>query len=982
MRIVLLFILIIFHVTSFCSSWQQQVDYDIHCRLDDQKHALEASMSITYHNHSSQPIHHLMMHTWMNSFSHKSSPYSKQLDHLNLDSKLTLDKKDEGGYTLLTFNQNHEPLSFQFVDASHEILSLQLNQDCLPGDSITFHVSFILDIPKNISRGGHLGQSYQMTQWYPKVALLDSMGWHTMPYLELGEFYNEFGNYKVTIELPSNYKVAATGMLQTKEEIQFLNRYSDSCMAMNKNQEAVPHLIPASSDQYKSLEFNAQHVIDFAWFADKSFLVHEKDIEIGHRIVRAWSYFYPLKIQAWNSAATYCEHAIKYFSEFVGPYPYPQVTVVECNRPGSDGMEYPMITLIDQGYDSPPELEKVIIHEIGHNWFQAVIATDERNKAWMDEGLVTYYEHRYATSKGLISLLSLTPWTLNSDFEKTNNFQWYIQAARNRDIASISPVDQFSINGYVESIYEKPAKGLALMEKSLGTERFDSLMKSYYSKWQFRHPSDLDLLAMFRSAGVDWFDKLYLNSNKKANVAIKPTGVGHHITISHDQDFSFPIELSGYIKEQKKYSRIIPSLEKQAEFDLADDSIQYFIADPDLLLPEKVRKDNILRQIPSPYAPKAMQLHFLPGIGHSITQDIYLNPVAGYNVYDGFIPGIALHNLTLPASNFLFAGMLGYGLRSHKLTVEAGLEQHILINSSGIDRLTASGEFRMFSMNESTRNHYKDRYFKIAPQLKVSIKPKTQYGAQRELSMRPIYIGLNYVDPLSDKVVPDQRSYWVNELKFDLYNPRTLHPFAWNITAEMGRGFNKLYSSFKANIPYKFAHHKSGELRLFAGTMHQNENASIHADFQVGGRPGYGIHQFDYKFDELLFGRNESTASISQQVFAKDAAIYTLAAWPSSETWMISASYRTMIPGPLPLMPYIQFATYPTGTDRQVQFLYNGGVSLILIKNIFELNFPLIQSKSPIGDAYGTHKTYIQRCTFTFNLKALSPFKWINRISS
>ena len=981
MRIFLISILVFFNFILCSASWQQQVDYDIHCKLDDQRHTLTATMKVTYHNHSGQVLNHLMLHTWMNVFHAHASPYSKQLDHLGSDAWLTMTKEDEGGYTYLKFDQNQKHLDYRFIDSSHEILSLELNQSCLPADSVSILVEFKLDIPKNISRGGHLGQSYQMTQWYPKIALFDTLGWHTMPYLEIGEFFNEFGDYKVTIELPSNYRVASTGLLQSQEEIQILNTYADSCVALMQHVMMSPQPVPPSSVDYKSIEFIASHVIDFAWFADKSFLIIKNEIEINHHTVQAWSYFYPHKIQAWKNASTYAANALKYFTDHVGPYPYPQVTVVECARDGSDGMEYPMITLIDHGYDTPAELEKVILHEVGHNWFQAILANNEREHGWMDEGLITYYEHRYATSKGLNSLLNLTPWTMNSDYEKINDFYWYVQAVRNRDISSSDHINKYTTMGFLESVYEKPAKGLAMMEKMLGIDLFDTMMKSYFSTWQFRHPTDSDLMNIFRTAGMDWFERTYLSSERKVNVSIAQTPTPGHFIISHDQKYPLPVELAGYNKDQKIFSRVI-LFNNKIEVDLPTESLQYLILDPDLLLPEIIRSDNIARLTPSPYAPKKIQFHGLPGIGHSITHDLYINPIAGYNVYDGLMPGLTLHNLTLPATGLQFAAILGYGLRSKKLVTQAGIEQHILIHHPILDRLTIGSEIKLFSMNESNGFKYIDRYLKIAPVTKLSFKPSFQYAAQRELSYRPIYINMEYWDALSDRVFSKQKSYWVHEIKIDLYNHRTLHPFGWNVTAEMGRGFRKLYSSYKLTIPYHFAHKKSGELRLFAGIMQQNKNASIQADFRVSGTPGYGIHQNDYKFDELLFGRNESSMSISQQIFEKDAGIYTLAVWPTSDTWMASASYRTMIPGPLPLMPFVQLASYPARQDGHIQFLYNIGVSVILLKNIFELNVPFFQTNSPTPDAYGLHKTFLQRCRFTLNLKALSPFKWIDRISS
>lgn len=133
-------------------------------------------------------------------------------------------------------------------------------------------------------------------------------------------------------------------------------------------------------------------------------------------------FFLPKKINAWHQASIYGKNAIEYFSYQVGPYPYDQVSIVECQKAGADGMEYPMITLIDRYYNLPENLEEVILHELGHNWFQAVLATDEREEAWLDEGLVTFYEHKYFQKRPMSPFIGHGLFTLNSDYDVPPDF--------------------------------------------------------------------------------------------------------------------------------------------------------------------------------------------------------------------------------------------------------------------------------------------------------------------------------------------------------------------------------------------------------------------------------------------------------------------------------------------------------------------------------------------------------------------------------
>ncbi|MEO5583286.1 MAG: M1 family aminopeptidase, partial [Saprospiraceae bacterium] len=641
-----------------------------------------------------------------------------------------------------------------------------------------------------------------------------------------------------------------------------------------------------------------------------------------------------------------------------------------------------MITLIDNGYNSPPELEKVIVHEVGHNWFQAILATDERTHAWMDEGFVTYYEHRYSDTKGIKSMLSITPWTLNSDYDRINDFNWYIHAARDRDATSTNKTETYTTSGYLESIYEKPAKGLSLMAKSIGQAQFDSMMRAYYDQWKFKHPSDKDLFNHFNRNGIYWYDVLYLNSNEKVNVKIIPDIKANQYLVSSDAPFTFPVQVVGYIKNERIYDTMISVSNDPILIAINGDTIQYLIADPDFLLPETKRTDNIVRFKSTPFAPKKTVLHLLPGLGHSVTNDLYLNPAIIHNLYDGFTIGGVIHNLSIPATPFQFAGLVGYGLISHKPVVLAATQYSFLLHSYTVDRLSIGLNYRDFSLDQWSGLKVFFRYTKFTPDIHLFIKPNTQYSARKEISFRSIFINQTSAGKSLGDPLPVGPSYTIHELKFESNNYKTLRPFSFNITAESAQGYGKIFTSYKAEIPYTFIPSRSGEWRVFAGYMYTNSSLKINSLFQVNGLTGNGFRQNDYKLDELLLGRSETVARTSQQIFEKDAGFYSLARWPASNRWMLATSYRTMLPGPLPIRPYIQFAVYPSVLDNKFLWIYSTGVSVILVKNIFEINFPLLERKPlPDTDLYGTHNTYFKKCSFLINLRGLSPFKWIDKIS-
>ena len=240
------------------------------------------------------------------------------------------------------------------------------------------------------SRLGHTGQSYHITQWYPKPAVYDQDGWHAMPYLTQGEFFADFGRYEVSITLPANYIVGATGVLQEKEERQWMDSLATRPAPERRSPKgAAP--FPPSATAWKTIRFAQDSVHDFAWFADKRFVVRKGSVVLPEsgRTVTTWALYTPRNAALWENAVTYINEALLHYGQAVGDYPYAACTAVDGTISAGGGMEYPMITIIGN-MSSAESLDNVIAHEVGHNWFQGVLASNEREHPWLDEGLNSY----------------------------------------------------------------------------------------------------------------------------------------------------------------------------------------------------------------------------------------------------------------------------------------------------------------------------------------------------------------------------------------------------------------------------------------------------------------------------------------------------------------------------------------------------------------------------------------------------------------
>ncbi|MEO7984853.1 MAG: M1 family metallopeptidase, partial [Bacteroidota bacterium] len=368
-----------------------------------------------------------------------------------------------------------------------------------PGQKTTITTPFHVKLPYNFSRGGHDGQSFQATQWYPKPAVYDKNGWHPMPYLDQGEFYSEFGSFDVTITVPKNYVVAATGELQDPEEKEWLKTRNSFSWETIKGKEKTTggqlkttyQLFPESAKESKTLHYQQSNIHDFAWFADKRFVVNQDTCRLASgKVIDVWTYYTSAHKSTWKNSVQYSKTAIRHYSSLVGEYPYTIVQVVQGPESFGGGMEYPTITVISPGGDAK-SLDNTMAHEIGHNWFYGILGSNEREHPWMDEGINSYYDAKYISLK-----YGQQPQLERLAFES--------KAVTKTDQPIELSSEKYSETNYNLVAYYKTAEWLRYIESELGTAAFNKAMQGYYRQWQFKHPQPEDFKkAMEESSGKD-----------------------------------------------------------------------------------------------------------------------------------------------------------------------------------------------------------------------------------------------------------------------------------------------------------------------------------------------------------------------------------------------------------------------------------------------------------------------------------------------
>jgi hypothetical protein len=494
------------------SYFQQHVNYNIEVKLNDSDRSLDGFEKLVYTNHSPDTLTYIWFHLWPNAYKNDKTAFSEQLLINNRTDFYFSNESEKGYINRLHFKVNGQTASLEDHSLYIDVARLVLPTPLYPDQSIEISTPFHVKLPFNFSRGGYNGNTFQVTQWYPKPAVYDKDGWHPMPYLDQGEFYSEFGDYEVSIIIPNNYVVAATGMLMNEEEKQWLTRrtiFTDTMKSYTTDTSGIGR--NSENKTLKTIHFIQKNVHDFAWFADKDFIIRTDTTKLfSGKIVEINTYCTPDGNEKWKNSIEIIKKTLQTRSKFLGEYPYGTVSAVEARMGAAGGMEYPTITSLSTGLFAS-ELESTLEHEIGHNWNYGLLANNERQHPWMDEGVNTYYDNRFQAINQQPQEIAANS---NSFFRRRipideANLLYRIIIASKTDQPIETTSEYFSEINYGAIAYHKASLWLKKLEEHMGRDLFDESMKSFYEKWKFKHPSPEDLKMALEAESQQNLDSIF-----------------------------------------------------------------------------------------------------------------------------------------------------------------------------------------------------------------------------------------------------------------------------------------------------------------------------------------------------------------------------------------------------------------------------------------------------------------------------------------
>ena len=517
--------------------WQQKVDYDMEISLIDTAQQLTGFSKIRYTNNSPDSLDRIYMHLYPNAFQLESVKYREYIGNAGRESRAKYFKDRLDGFTSkIDVHDFSVALPKEGASWIHKIpildeykiddtiLEATLLKKLAPGKTVRIDLNWTHHVGEMVERAGYYEGQYNMAQWYPKMAVYDQEGWHADVFHAEGEFYGEFGNFEVKFDLPKAFIIGASGIV-TNGDPGWNSVKVDTSIDFEVWVDMYDSTyVEPDSTERRTVTFFAENVHDFAWVASKNFLYEggqHEDIDVHVLYDKG-------RGEKWTKDVLERSiRAISWLEEKFGKYPYPQVTTTD--RIKSGGMEYPMLVMNGR------ESEGLIVHEYGHIYFYGILANNEVDEAWLDEGFTTtqtthYLLDRYGDHGYDLSLdedraeFPKKHWPKEHDLHSD---QWsaidFMRSGHDEPISRSSYMYNNS-SAYRRNAYTKPALMLTELKYILGDSLYYAAMRYYYDKWKLKHVNEQRFVAAmeeFTGEELDWFFDAWLHTTHHLDYGIK-----------------------------------------------------------------------------------------------------------------------------------------------------------------------------------------------------------------------------------------------------------------------------------------------------------------------------------------------------------------------------------------------------------------------------------------------------------------------------
>ncbi len=930
------------------SSFQQDVQYTIKASLDN-LHNLDAQCTIHYTNNSSSNIDTIFFHQWMNAFHSKQSEYANQLLRSNALESYFKSIDPSFGYRSISVHTDQKEYNIYHQGSNKEIGYIVLSNPLGRNESIQLEFNYSITLPPLHGRVGYDNDLVKLVHWYPRIAVFDQKGWHKMPYLQWGEYYGEYSDFRIELELPEDQ--TGIGLYGNQDN----NLYHASA----KKVIDYPIFIYSKSSTTKSVQ---------------------------HHDITIYSHFYHDSL-IWNTSTEIAKKVIKYYENEIGPFPYEELHIVQGQKDGTSAMEYPGVIVInaDQNIE---QLQYYIAHEIAHQYFYAALGFNERQEAYLDEGLATFYERKYHYQilGKKYEHFQLPHFLDGTSSEHYISIFHHNQCCKRHHQSLNTPVVRQTLANYGINNYEKAPRMFGLIEAYLGEVLFRKCIKSFYKTYINKHISGKDLFQHIeKESGLSMQWVYPIINGDKIEFELKTLKDSFKVV----SNSSLPTPLRFKYKP-KSYLRALDTVvivSNQEHFQINKTNTKHIELNPYAVYNECSYYNN--------HYGKNLSLGLLPKYSNHTNHRIFVLPFARYTTTDLFMPSLFISNHSIPTKDFAFSIAPSYTIKNKELRGQANISYKMFLDDTTPSFIQAFAAHKRFGFEYNQLFKYDRVYskssigiryispnYKVFPRIKNKIELSYHYITEEraEFGLDGSYLGL------------ENQPYTIIQLKHERRQNNGKSLSIWKNRANfLPKVDNQHHLRLETEYQYRSHYnskHKYG-LRLWAGYFlinSQRASLSYNNIFSKGSLGLIYSSRNDYTYEMLAIDRMDHSIA---QTFSDGGQFYShLKNSSLGQSNNFASALNLFCDIPLafskyvPLQVFINIGYYDQDyNDQELNLLYNAGLRLSFFDERIVLALPILNSDEINQVLNSQSKRLLDHITFSISLSDLTPFKAYDNIN-
>ena len=868
---------------------------------------LKIQQEFIYKNSSKYPLEVLYFNDWAHAYSDKNTGLAKRFGE-EFRKSLHLAKDHERGNTNIISAVDDDYRGLQWNRTSEkDILKINLNKPLLPGETTQLFITYTVKLPPNkyTDYGYNNRNEYYLKDWYLTPAVFDGK-WHLYSNKDLDDQYTDITRTTVNFMYPEEL------FLATNFRTLGNSKYPGG--------------------QHTQLEAIQQKNCEILLSPFKKFTTHVTQYMTLTTDIEASKYDKLAQGISINKISNF-------IYDNLGKYPHSQLLVSEKDYNKNPLYGINQLPSFVRPYEEQFQFEMKFLKTALNKFLEETLFLDPRKEQWLKDAIANYlmieYVNTYYPDQKLLGKLS-SIWGIKGltlakmDFNEQYPFLYNLSARKNLDQALRTPNDSLiKFNQKIANKY-KAGMGLEYLAKYIGKDKIDNTIKSFFKHYSLNSVKVIDFESILKRStekDIDWFFQDYLSTDRKIDFKIKKIGKSRDslsVTIKNKEGTNVPISLFGIKKDSVVSKYWFTDITTEKTITIPRGEEDRLVLNYDQKIPEFNQRDNWKSLKGFLSSNKKLQFRFFKDAENPYYNQIFYVPVLGFNIYDGWTPGMRIYNKTLLEKPFIYDFAPSYGLREKSFVGYGKLNYRKYLSKSGLYVANYSLRGSSFHYQENSR------YSTITPSIGFGWRPDNLRSNQRSA------ITLRYVNVFRDQDknlenIETNPDYSVLNARYTHINRGIIDYFSWFADAQYSKDFSKL--SFEMEYRKLFENNRQFNFRFFAGKFLSNsiDPGEDFFDFALD-RPK------DYLFDYSYLGRSEETGLYSQQIIIAEGGFKSKLENPFSNNWMATVNTS------LNIWRWVEFYSdfgFMKRKNEKERFVYDSGIRLNLVTDYFELYLPL-----------------------------------------